>query len=89
MNLKTASLKTEVLILPLSLYHLENSQGFRSSVPGMRGKSNICFYLFLNILFTFRERGKEGEREGEKHQRVVASHTPSHWGPSLQPSYVP
>ena len=27
------------------------------------------FYLFI-----FRERGREGEREGEKHQRVVASH---------------
>ena len=25
-------------------------------------------------LFTFRERGREGEREGEKHQCVVASH---------------
>ena len=24
---------------------------------------------------TFRERVREGEREGEKHQRVVASHT--------------
>ena len=31
--------------------------------------------LFLNILF-FRERGREGEREGEKHQCVVASHAP-------------
>ena len=29
------------------------------------------FYLFV-----FRERGKEGEREGEKQQCVVASHVP-------------
>ena len=29
------------------------------------------FYLFI-----FRERGREGEREGEKHQCVVASHAP-------------
>ena len=29
------------------------------------------FYLFI-----FRERGREGEREGEKHQCVVASHVP-------------
>ena len=39
------------------------------------GKSFI-FY----ILFIFRDRGREGEREGEKHQCVgetlVASHTP-------------
>ena len=27
-------------------------------------------------LFIFRERGREGEREGEKHQRVFASHVP-------------
>ena len=27
------------------------------------------FYVFI-----FRKRGREGEREGEKHQRVVASH---------------
>ena len=30
--------------------------------------------IFLKIyLFIFRERGREGEREGEKHQRVVTS----------------
>ena len=29
------------------------------------------FYLFI---FIFRQRGREGEREGEKHQCVVASH---------------
>ena len=30
----------------------------------------------LKKLFIFRVRGREGEREGEKHQCVVASHTP-------------
>ena len=40
------------------------------------------FYLFLNIffkrfyLFIFRQSRKEGERKGEKHQCVVASHMP-------------
>ena len=35
------------------------------------------YFLFLNILFIyFREREKEGEREGQKHQCVVASHAP-------------
>ena len=29
---------------------------------------------FLKILFISRERGREGEREGEKHQCVVTSH---------------
>ena len=40
--------------------------------------SNACLklkvFLFFKILFIFRERGEEGEREGEKHQCVVASH---------------
>ena len=38
------------------------------------------FYLnfFLKILFVyFRQSGREGEREGERHQCVVASHAPS------------
>ena len=29
---------------------------------------------FLKVLFIFRERGREGERKGGKHQCVVASH---------------
>ena len=35
-------------------------------------------HFFLNIfyLFIFRERGREGESEGRKHQCVVASHEP-------------
>ena len=35
-----------------------------------------AFFLRL-YLFIFRERGREGEREEEKHQCVVASRTPS------------
>ena len=36
---------------------------------------SLPFFLFLRFyLFIFRERGREGEREGEKHQCVVASH---------------
>ena len=33
----------------------------------------FSFLFFFKILFIFRER-REGEREGEKHQCVVASH---------------
>ena len=33
------------------------------------------FFFFKIYLFIFRERGREGERDGEKHQCVVASHT--------------
>ena len=35
------------------------------------------FFFFLDYLFIyFRERGREGEREREKHQYVAASHSP-------------
>ena len=38
---------------------------------------SFSFLLFLRFyLFIFRERGREGEREGEKHQCVVASRAP-------------
>ena len=43
----------------------------------MQGLATILFSL-LKVLFVFifRERGREGEREGEKHQCVVASCMP-------------
>ena len=39
---------------------------------------NSTFFNFFKrfYLFIFRQRGMEGEREGEKHQSVVASHAP-------------
>ena len=37
---------------------------------------DVIFIYFLKILFIFRERGWEGEKEGDKHQCVVASHCP-------------
>ena len=36
----------------------------------------LFFFKKRFYLFTFRERGRGGEREGEKHQCAVASHTP-------------
>ena len=43
--------------------------------------NTFCLLLFFKnfwrfYLFIFRERGRQGEREGEKHQCVVASHAP-------------
>ena len=42
--------------------------------------------VFFSIIFVknytyfiFRQRGRKGEREGEKHQSVVSSCTPPHW----------
>ena len=36
----------------------------------------LPFFFFLKILFIFREQKREGEREGEKHQCVVAFDVP-------------
>ena len=37
----------------------------------------FCFLFFFKIfIYFFREMGREGEREGEEHQCVVASHMP-------------
>ena len=51
------------------------------------------FFFFLRFLkFIFRGKGREGEREGEKHQCVVAFSTPptgAHWGPGPQARHVP
>ena len=47
----------------------------------------IClfFFFFLRFcFFTFIERRREGERQGEKHQCAVA-----YWGPGLQLRHVP
>ena len=58
-------------------------------------KNKSILYIFRRFyLFIFRERGREGEREGEKHWCVrdtlisCLSHSPN-WGPGLQPRHVP
>ena len=42
------------------------------------------FYLFI-----FRERAKEGERKGEKHQCVVVSHVPPTRDMACNPGMCP
>ena len=52
--------------------------------------TNIFYFLlflefFKDFMYLFLERGEgKGEREGEKHQCVVASHAPPTWGPGPQ-----
>ena len=36
----------------------------------------LYLFIFFCLYYFFRQRGKEGEREGEKHQCVVASYVP-------------
>ena len=50
---------------------------------------SVSLFFILFYLFIFREKAKEGEREGEKHQCAVASHVPCTREPGLQPRHVP
>ena len=47
------------------------------------------FYFFKDFIYFFRERGKEGETEGEKHQCVVASCSPPTRGLDCNPGMCP
>ena len=68
---------------------LQQCHFFYSSLLIKFFKECLLSLFFFKILFISRERGKEGDREGEKHQCVVASHM-SHTGePGLQPRHVP
>ena len=47
------------------------------------------FWKDFIYLFIFRERGREGETEGEKHHCVVASHTSPTWDLARTPGMYP
>ena len=49
-----------------------------------RQSSFFFFFFFLKIFLIVSESGRKGEREGEKHQCMVA-----YWAPGLQPRHVP
>ena len=67
-------IKLTVLTTRVFRLHLTISE----SVTGTLGDSYPTEVLFLKrfYLFVFRERGRKGERKGEKHEGVVASHAP-------------
>ena len=46
------------------------------------------FFFLEDFIYLFLERGRDGEREEEKYQCMVSSHTP-YWGPGPQPRHVP
>ena len=53
--------------------------------------SRLCLIFLKDFIFFFRERGRGGEREEEKHQctRDASIHLPSlNQGPGLQPRHV-
>ena len=57
----------------MNFHHLINN---KTKVSIYQKHSRSYFYLKRFYLFIFRERGREGERAGEKLQCEVASHMP-------------
>ena len=49
----------------------------------------MAFFFLRFYLFTFRQRRREGERRGEKHQCVAASHVPPTRDPACNPGTCP
>ena len=47
------------------------------------------FFPLIDFIYLFLERGREGEREGKKHQCVVASRVPSTGELSHNPGMCP
>ena len=62
-----------------------------STYASMLAGSPPFYFLksFKNIIYLFSERGWEGKREGEKHQCVVASHTPPNGDLAHHPGMYP
>ena len=82
-NVAVISWQSKLFFPSFSKEPRKGSQGDIHSFENIFFKDFIC--LFLD-----REGGREREREGKKHQCVVASHPfPPHWGPGLQPRHVP
>ena len=48
-------------------------------ILNFQNRLNYLFFFLRFYLFIFRERGKEGDREGEKYQCVAASPVPPTW----------
>ena len=79
--------KPNVLIWPFTKMFANPSGPTQFKFELKLRKTEKKFFL---ILFIFRERGREGERDGEKHQCVVASHVPTNGDTAcMQSRHVP
>ena len=69
MLLRSDSLHSELRVGVTELQR----QGYYWNEDSWGANRHVCVFFKRFYLFIFRERRKEGEREGEKHQCVVAS----------------
>ena len=56
---------------PYLIQHIDNGCGLPIALKQLH-----FIHLFFLRFYLFLEKGREGEREGEKHEYVVASHVP-------------
>ena len=61
---------------------------FHSSMCNIISFVKLIIFLKDFMYLFLEKRGREGEREGEKHQCHCLSCAP-YWGPALQPRHVP
>ena len=61
-------------------------------VPILKTKTTVSFFFFpffKDFIYLFLEKRREGEREGEKQQCVVASHALPSGDPACNPGMCP
>ena len=72
-------------IKPTTLAHQDNTL---TKLATRREPKTILFFFKILFIFTFGERGREGER-GDKHQYVAASHMAPTRDPACNPGVCP
>ena len=79
--------------LQLRAHLSHENQHFPCSPKGYKPETpkvpHVLIFFQRFYLFIFRERGKEGEREGKKHQCVVTSYTPPTGDLAYNPGLCP
>ena len=75
----------------ISEQHISEHLKYYANTTISEYRKTATEYFFKCIIYLlFRERGREGESEGEKHQCVVAPHTPPIGDLAcMQPRHVP
>ena len=78
----------EEIFLQYLLWEPGEVLGCKSQCCGDPLMSGFPGVFFFKDFIYFRERGREGEKEGEKPQSILCVlHTPC-WGPGPQPRHV-
>ena len=73
----------------LNTQQINHAPGYVFILKLLSLRKKNFIYLFKSILFIYFEAGEEGEREGEKHQCVVASCRPPSGDLARNPGMCP